>query len=217
MSDDPMRYLDDAPHTTRPEPDAPVRESLQELTRALAGSASAWDEAAQAEVHGRFDERALDWASRDTEDYRLPLLDALARGEVPHGGTVLEIGSGTGIQTPTLLGHFDRVVALDLSFEMLSRTPAGRGSRVQADASLLPVARASVDAIVCVNAFLFPEEYLRVLTSSGRVVFVSTRAELTPIYLPPEEVLSSLRRADPRFAACSARAAEGCWTVATRG
>ncbi len=208
---------DNAPEPAPEVEEAVVRDELQELTLRLAAQPTSWSVGDAAAVRGRFDARARDWATRDNAAYRLPLVDALARGGVPAGGRCLEIGSGTGIQSPTLLTHFSSVVALDLSFEMLSRTPPGRGVQLLADAARLPVGEARIGAVVCVNAFLFAPEYVRVLAPTGSVVFVSTRAERTPIYLPPEEVVAALRAVDDTFHGATARAGQGCWTIARRG
>ena len=218
VTPDWLLHLDDIAPVTAPEAEDPaVRASFQELTRRLASAPLSWDEADAQDVRGRFDARAADWATRDNPEYRFPLVDALARGGLSRGGRCIEVGSGTGIQTPTLSGFFDGVLALDLSLEMLSRTPPGRGARVRADASRLPVGDGRVRAVVCVNAFLFAPEYLRALEPEGAVVFVSTRADRTPIYLPPEEVVAALRAVDPAFSGVTARAGQGCWTVARRG
>ena len=215
MTDERLVHLESRDPVPAPEVEDPaVRDALRTLTARLAREPSSWGQLDEQDVRARFDERASDWATRDTPEYRFPLLDALQRGDVPRGGRCLEIGSGTGIQTPTLLAHFESVVALDLSFEMLRRTPTGRGLPIRADAAHLPVRPGSVAAIVCVNAFLFAPEYLATLAPAGVVVFVSTRAERTPIYLDPEEVLAALSSVDNRVHAVTARAGQGCWTVA---
>ena len=82
-------------------------------------------------------------------------------------------------------------------------------SLIQADASLLPLHSGSVDAVVCVNAFLFPAEYRRVLRSGGAVVFVSTRGDHTPIYLPPAEVARALGARN----GVTSEAGTGTWTA----
>ena len=193
-----------------------VRDPLQELTAAVARDPRSWDDAAERDVRRRFDARARDWSTRDSPEYRFPLTDALERGGVPRGGLCLEIGSGTGIQTPTLLAHFDSVLALDLSLEMLTRAPRGRAIPFQADASCLPLKDHCASSVVCVNAFLFPAQYARALRPGGAVVFVSTRGEHTPIYLAPDAVLESLRRTEGSFTALTAHAGQGSWTVARR-
>jgi hypothetical protein len=76
--------------------------------------------------------------------------------------------------------RFPEVVALDLAYEMLRRTPAGPAHRVQADAHHLPVATGSVDALVLVNMFLFPAEVERVLAPHGALVWVNSRGADTP-------------------------------------
>jgi hypothetical protein len=210
-------HLEDIAPTTPPEVEDPaVRDSLQQLTARLAREPESWASTDEEDVRGRFDARATDWATRDTAEYRFPLVDALARGGALRDGRCLEIGSGTGIQTPTLLGFFDSVVALDLSFEMLRNTAPGRGLRVRADASHLPLPPGSASAVVCVNAFLFAPQYVEALEADGAVVFVSTRADRTPIYLPPVDVVAALREVDPAFQGVTARAGQGCWTVARR-
>jgi ubiquinone/menaquinone biosynthesis C-methylase UbiE len=56
---------------------------------------------------------------------------------------------------------FDHVIAVDPAWQMLTRAPAHMGSRLQADATRLPPADASIAAVVCVDVLLFPREILR--------------------------------------------------------
>jgi len=200
-----------------PSTDAATRGELQELTKRVAFAPESWDRADLEAMRRRFDERAATWATRDAPEYRLPLEDALRRGGVASGGLCVEVGSGTGIQTPTLTRHFDRVLCIEVAPEMFRHTPAGPGTLLLADASSLPLGDRCVDAIVCVNAPLFAPEYARVLSPAGAVVFVSTRAEQTPIFLPPADVLGALDAlGDEAFSATTARAGQGTWTVARR-
>jgi SAM-dependent methyltransferase len=209
-----------APAEPEPEPESPDRgtqEELQLLTKRLAEDPSSWSAADFTTMARRFDGLAATWATRDNSSYRYPLDDALARGEVAAGGLCIEIGSGTGIQTPTLLAHFDAVVCIEVAEQMLRMTQAGRGLPLLADASQLPFRDGCAAAIVCVNAPLFAPEYGRVLAPDGVVVFVSTRGAQTPIYLPPDDVLAALQSlADPLFAGVTARGGPGTWTVARR-
>lgn len=192
------------------------RDELQELTRRVATSAHAWTNDERQKVTEIFDVRASDWGSRSKPTYFLPLIDALDRGGVPSRGTCIEIGSGTGLQSPTLLGHFDEVISLDLSFEMIARSPRNGVRLLLTDASQLPFRSECAKAIVCVNAFLFAKEYDRVLEKAGFLVFVSTRGEKTPIYLSPEAVLEAMSSATKRdFVATCGRAGEGIWSVVT--
>ena len=81
-------------------------------------------------------------------------------------GPCLEVGSGTG-----LARHAGRallaVVAVDLSAEMLRRSPAGRAAR-SGDAARLPFASGSAGSLVLVNMLLFPAESDRVLGRAAR-------------------------------------------------
>jgi hypothetical protein len=108
---------------------------------------------------------------------------------------------------------FDAVLCVDLSWEMLVHAPAGPGRRVHGDASALPFATGSVDAVALVNAFLFPAETDRVLRRDGFLIWVSSLADQTPIYLPPTEILAAL---PGRWDGVTAHAGWGQWLVARR-
>lgn len=202
----------DAPPPDRP-PEAYL--PMQHVTREIAFDPASWDEERKQKVRQLFDNLAPEWHTRGGPERLKPTRDALERGGVPDGGIALEIGSGTGIQTPPLVEKFDFVLSLDLSTEMLALAPRLDGaSRLRADASVLPVADDSVDVIVCVNAYLFPDEYARVLKKGGQVVFVSTSGERTPIFLPPADVVAAM---EPALAgslkATTSRHGHAIWTV----
>lgn len=78
---------------------------------------------------------------------------------------------------------------------------------------MLPLRDASAAAIVLVNAFLFPEEVARVLATEGVLVWVNSSGEQTPIYLPIEEIVTTL---PGRWSAVASRAGEGVWGVLRR-
>jgi SAM-dependent methyltransferase len=151
-----------------------------------------WDPDRAAQVTALFDGLAAGWSARVTGEAKVPLGDAFDRGTVSAGGRCVEIGSGTGSVTPVLADVFDTVIAVDLSWEMLTHAPAHPGHRVRADAARLPVPTASVDAVALVNAFLFPAEVDRILRADGVVIWVSTLGDQTPIYLPPQVVVDRL-------------------------
>ena len=192
---------------------------MQAVTRKLAFEADAWSAERASEIRGFFDGVAPEWHLRNQAERLWPLADALARGGFEAGGTCVEVGSGTGFQTPTLTASFDLVVSVDLSAEMLVRSPRRAGvGLLRGDANRLPLWAGSVDAVVCVNAFLFPVEYLRVLRRGGAVIFASTRGSLTPIYLPPTEVAQALELAAGHaisrgWTIATSKAGEGTWTV----
>jgi SAM-dependent methyltransferase len=92
-------------------------------------------------------------------------------GHAPPGGTVLELGAGTGQLTATLVAHGHQVLASDPSAPMLARlrraVPAAHV--VQACAEHIPLAPASVDTVVAGQAFHW-FDHERALTEIGRVL-----------------------------------------------
>lgn len=209
--------LEMLPRVVDPPPDRPERPAdeylpMQAATRSIALE-DGWTPELAERIRQLFEGLAPEWHTRGGEVRLAPTVDALERGGIAGGGTCLEIGSGTGIHTPPLAAHFDTVVSLDFAAGMLRLAPRGPASLVQGDASRLPLRDASVDAVVCVNAFLFPAEYDRVLAAGGAVAFVSTSGDRTPIFLPPADVVGALPGA---WTGVTAEAAWGTWTVARR-
>ena len=184
---------------------------MRAVTRQIAEGPAGWDPERAAKVKALFDGLAPEWTARFRNERLDSVEDALARGGVAPGGTCLEVGSGTGLITPILSRHFGTVLSLDLSHEMLVR--AATGTRVEADAGRLPLPPQSVDAVVLVNAFLFPHEVDRVLKADGAVVWVSTIGDRTPIYLPADDVLAAL---PGDWDGRAADAGWGSWLVARR-
>jgi len=104
-------------------------------------------------------------------------------GADPRGGTVVEVGCGSGRMTPLLAERFDRVVALDVSQAMLDRTRAAVGEAANVELLLGSGERldgvrdAVADTLVCylvlqhlprrelVLAYL--SEFARVLAPGG--------------------------------------------------
>lgn len=190
---------------------------MQGLTRELAFDPGSWTSERAGRIQGIFDGLAPQWHTRDTDERRLPIADALDRGAVLPGGHCAEIGSGTGIHTSVLAAHFGHVMSVDLAPGMLALAPRrNRVSLVRGDAARLPVRARSLDAVVCVNAYLFPGEYARVLAAGGSVVFVSVNGDRTPIYLPPCEVVAALEATLGPCEALTALTGWGRWTVVRR-
>ncbi|MDP6648613.1 MAG: methyltransferase domain-containing protein [Acidimicrobiales bacterium] len=188
---------------------------MREVTRTIAFEGT-WDADRSSLVRGIFDGLAAEWtATRGAPERALPLLDALDRGGVA-GGTVIELGSGTGLVSDHLMERFDRVVAVDLSFEML-RHGVTDAPQVNADAAHLPLLTGVADALVLMNMFLFPAETARCLAPRGALVWVNSRAEDTPIHLTADEVLESLTAAGTgEWSGVASRAGEGSWCVLRR-
>jgi ubiquinone/menaquinone biosynthesis C-methylase UbiE len=183
------------------------------VTRDVAFDPSTWTSARAREVAELFDSLAAGWDERfHAAETQAPLRDALARGG-PFGTRCIEIGAGTGRATGALVDVFADIVALDLADEMLRLFGEPRAARVRGDASQLPFAAGSADALVLVNAFLFPDEVDRVLAPGGAVIWVNTLAEDTPIHLPVHDVLAALPGS---WRAVTSEAGWGMWAVVRR-
>jgi len=186
---------------------------MRRVTEAVVAEPGSWTAERAVGVAGVFDDLAADWDARFGDgSHQVPLIDALDRGEVT-GGRALEVGSGTGLATELLADRFGRVVAVDLSLEMLRRAPVDVGCRVRADGSRLPMVDGGADVVVLVNAFLFPDEVARVLDPHGAVVWVNSVGDRTPIHLPAERVLEAL---PGEWDAVASAAGEGTWCVLRR-
>jgi SAM-dependent methyltransferase len=185
---------------------------MREVTERVARDRAAWDAALAADVGRRFEENAATWHLRHAEDRIAPLLDALDRGgDLP--GPVVELGAGTGAGTELLVERLGAVVAVDLAIGMLHRLRVPGASRVQADASALPLPDRSVGTLVCLNMFLFADEVDRVLDPDGALVWVNSIGERTPIHLSAAAVADAL---GDGFRIVASRAAWGTWAVARR-
>ena len=191
----------------------PQNHPMRQITRDVTFDAPTWTPERRRKVEKLFDELAPEWHLKHADDRLLPLRDALERGDI-HPGNCLELGCGTGPATPILEESFTRVVAVDLSFEMLRRLNTPSAARVRADACCLPFPPDSVDSIVLLNMLLFPAEVARVLKPEGTVVWVNSRAENTPIHLSPEDFVAAL---PGDWTARASRSGEGLWAVARRG
>ena len=179
---------------------------MRHVTRAVAFEPDGWTPERRDQVVALFDSLADEWTTRDVPGREKPVLDALDRGlaaadtAARDGGAIGGIGRRLAIDVGAAVGHysaavaerFDTALSVDISAEMLRRAPAAAALRVQADASRLPVPDGSVDALVLVNCFLFPNEVPRVVAPSGVIVWVNSRGADTPIHLTTEEVDQAL-------------------------
>ena len=196
------RVIDRPPSGSRPDVDpAP----MQALTRQVAFERSAWTRERAARVTQLFDSMASGWNERNHLNRYEPLADALARGDTGNG-RCLEVGSGTGLATPLLTARFAAVIGIDLARQMLL---LASGPRIHADGARLPVVSGSMNAVVLVNALLFPDEVERVLRPGGTVVWVNTLGNQTPIHMPPEDVSDALGG----WPGVAAEAGNGLWAV----
>jgi SAM-dependent methyltransferase len=163
---------------------------MRMVTREALDGPDGWSDARRRDVNELFDGLAHEWHTRDGPGRRLPLLDAIDRGDVPLG-RCLELGSGTGLVTEQLTRTFTSVIAADLAMEMLRRAPTV-APRLRVDGTALPLPSGSVDAVVLMNMLLFPAEIDRVLAPGGALVWVNSRGTGTPIHLPAQDVVDAL-------------------------
>jgi len=185
---------------------------IRGVTEQVAADPSAWTPQLAALVGAMFEDLAPEWHLHHAPDRLAPLVDALDRGG-PFPGPVVELGAGAGAGTEALVARFGHVVALDLAAGMLARLRVQGASRVQADASVLPVADGSIGTLVCVNMLLLAHEVRRVLAPGGALVWVNSIGERTPIHLSAEAVAASL---GDGFGVMASRASWGTWAVARR-
>ena len=202
------------PAPDRPELAGP-QHPMRKVTRQVAFEPDSWTPERAAKVALLFDTMAPEWHTRTSEQRREPLRDALARGDLRHhreglrkGGLCIEIGSGTGSSSDDLAANFETVVSLDLSREMLHHAPSAHSLRVQGDACRLPMRDDAADAVVLVNALLFPHEMARVLAPGATLVWVNSLGNRTPIHLSAEDVEKAL---PGNWAGVAADAGWGTW------
>lgn len=187
------------------------------MTRRAAGlHPGGWDDTARAEVAAFFDALAPEWHTRTSPERDAVVVDALARGlpdDLAAADVCVELGSGIGAYTGVLAQRWRRVLAVEVSLEMLLRAPRDVGHRVLADGSRLPLVSGTASAVVLVNCFLFPAEVDRVLGSGGVVVWVNSSGAGTPIHLPAEDVVEALPGA---WEGVQSAAGAGIWCVLWR-
>lgn len=193
-----------------------ARHPMRLMTRRIAGlDPGDWDEEAEHLVTETFDLLAPEWHTRISPQRTAVVEDALIRGLDPlmtDPSLALEIGSGIGTYSPLLANRFDRVLSVELSWQMLIRA-GDHTYRVQADGGRLPVPDRSASAVVLINAFLFPAEIARVLAPRGVLLWVNSSGEDTPIHLTTGEVLSVLGFS---VEGVESRAGAGTWTALRR-
>lgn len=186
---------------------------MRAVTREVAFEAG-WSAGRARKVAELFDGLAEGWAATHGDPVRLaPIGDGLVRGEADLDGRWLELGSGTGNGTRVLAGKVDRIVATDLSAQMLANAPAEVAPLVRADASRLPYRAGQFDGILMVNMLLFPQEVDRVLAPEGRLLWVNTLGDRTPIHLSAQDLIEALPGV---WTGTTARSGSGFWVAVSR-
>jgi SAM-dependent methyltransferase len=132
-------------------------------------------------------------------DYQQPWIDiigeAIATLEPVAGRTVGDVGCGNGRYVAALRAAGASVIGIDLSAGMLAGVPAPRSGLIVADAQWLPLADASLDAVLMMHMLYHvpdPEravrEVTRVLRRGGRVLVATNGSrhlgEMNALWLP---------------------------------
>ena len=156
-------------------------------------SPTSWTGERSQEMRARFDELAPEWDPERGHYRRAPAADALARGGPWPAGLCVEVGSGTGLVTALLAQLWDRVVCVDLSWEMLRR--ARVGARICADGARLPVRDGVSAAVAIADGPLFAPEVVRVLRPDGVVVWSNALGQGAPFHVATATLVAALTSA----------------------
>lgn len=207
-----IETLPAAPNVIEPEPFADANHPMRKVTRGVAFD-EAWSAERAAKVGALFDSMAAEWSETHVDEVKAaPIVDAIERASLPLDGTWLDLGTGTGAGMRVLAPHVGQLVAVDLSFQMLTHAPAV-APRAQGDASALPFGDDTFAGVLAVNMLLFPAEIDRILAPGGVLVWVNSLGDQTPIHLPPDDVATALPGS---WSGTTAQAGSGFWAALRR-
>ncbi len=198
-------------------PARPEAAAVQARSRAIAEDPGRWSATLARQTTDEFTRLAPVWDDSRGRYRPIPLRDALERGGPFPAGLCVEVGCGTGLLTEFVAAVWPQVLSLDLTWEMVRRSPARL--RVNADAARLPVADGAAAAVVIADVPLFAEEVVRILAPDGVVVWSNALGAESPHHVPVEVVAGALGRATPPVGwdAVTAEAGWGLWAVLRRG
>lgn len=204
------------PRVVAAEPGRPRRPGAaqsQAESRRLAVDPGSWTRADAQSAIERYAELAPAWDDERGAYRPVPLRDALRRGGPYGDGPCLEVGCGTGLLTPLLRQRWPAVVCLDLSADMLARSPAPW--RARADASALPVASASMRCVVLADVPLFAGQVARVLRPGGTVIWSNALGDAAPHFVPVDVLAEAFNAARPEqnWTVRASVAGWGSWAV----
>jgi len=107
-----------------------------------------------------FNHKAAIWDEAISEKDTAKLLGMVKRLNIAPGSAVLDVGTGTGVLLPFLLGEVDEggsVIALDYAGEMLRKARAkgfdGNADYLCADVASIPLKDEVFDIVVCYSSF----------------------------------------------------------------
>jgi ubiquinone/menaquinone biosynthesis C-methylase UbiE len=159
-------------------------------------------------IRGYFNQRADIWDETVAEKDTTKLERMVKRLNIIPDSTVLDVGTGTGVFLPFLLGEVGaggRIIALDLAEEMLQRARnkgfGGNSDYLQADIQDIPLRNKIVDLIVCYSSFPHFQDKPRALAEMNRVVksggrllicHTSSRAHINGIHSRIPEVKNDI-------------------------
>jgi SAM-dependent methyltransferase len=156
--------------------------------------------------------RAADAYERGRPRYPAEAIELLLK-RLPAGAEVLDLAAGTGVLTRPLLEAGLAVVAVEPVAEMRAALPAAARA-LEGTAEAIPLAGASVDAVVVGQAFHWFDgdaalaEIHRVLRPEGVLaLFWNTRVDEDPVSRAIEELLEPHRRDTPAHSRDAWRAA----------
>ena len=111
-------------------------------------------------IRAYFNGKATTWDEIAAEKDQFKLSKMAARLDIGPGSVILDVGTGTGVFIPFLLqkiGGDGKILALDIAEEMLHKAQRksfdGVVAYLNADATHIPLADASVDSVVCYSSF----------------------------------------------------------------
>jgi SAM-dependent methyltransferase len=201
----------DQPDSPAPQLNASTHRSRAALERVLVDP---HDDAAYEALAAAYDEMAPEWTewARDQHWYAASVAAGLAHAQPV--SWIVEVGCGTGQATGILSGIGAFVVATDVNSSMLLGAPAlAHTAYVQADVRHLPFADGSVPLLVGLNGVPHIPEFQRVVAPGGQILWCTSFAEGTPLYVSPDRFADML---GPEWTAEAGYAGHGDWVLALR-
>ena len=128
-------------------------------------------------IKAYFNEKAAIWDETIAEKDTVKLNALAERLNIDPGSIVLDVGTGTGVFVPYLLGRIGksgRLVALDFAEEMLKKARTkgfdGNIEYLQVDVTSVPLPEEVFDAVVCYSSFPHFQDKPRALSEINRVL-----------------------------------------------